>query len=123
MEGRNLIVCATSMTFRFAYYGFWTLADSGILATGLTSEGNINAMAIETATIVNKFWSNWNITTHLWLKRCIYQQLPESCRGLVGVFIVFLVCGAWVSLLQLPSTFVQSLTSLIKHGAQTKYFG
>lgn len=86
------------MTFRFAYYGFWKMADAAILSTGVATIGNIDCTAIETALFVNKFWTNWNITMHMWLKRCIYQRLPSSCRGLLGVYITFLVCGAWVRL-------------------------
>jgi hypothetical protein len=96
-KNRVCIVCATSSTFRFAYYGFWTLTDAGILSSGITSSRSIEAIAIETALDVNDFWRNWNITTQKWLSRCIYQQLPLSCRGLVGVYITFIVCGLWVS--------------------------
>ncbi|KAH6658587.1 MBOAT, membrane-bound O-acyltransferase family-domain-containing protein [Truncatella angustata] len=92
---RTIITCATSVTFRFAYYGFWTLAEAGILSCGINAPRSIDPLAIEFALEVDQFWHNWNRTTQQWLSRCIYRRLPSRCQGLTGVYITFLICGVW----------------------------
>ena len=99
---RNIIVCTTSLAFRMGYYGWWGLTDTAVLLTGVVPGANVKPFEIETALSPAKFWTLWNISMQSWLRKYIFQKLPSSCRGLIGVLITFLVCGAWVS--QMNST-------------------
>lgn len=79
-------------TQKWKYYAAWTLNRVATVACGLAyninnnnennnenykwdNSNNVNILEIESAECMRTMISNWNISTHLWLKNHVYIRL------------------------------------------------
>lgn len=89
---------------RFKYYFAWKWGETICNASGLGFDGYrengeqnwdlvsvLNIWRVETSTNFKILLDNWNVSTHIWLKRCAYERAPRSIRTLA----TFVLSAIW----------------------------
>lgn len=74
-----------SVTFiRFKYYFGWKLSQCAVHASGISYDEKgqfervktCNPWLVETSVHLREKVANWNMSSELWLRRCIYERAP-----------------------------------------------
>lgn len=89
---------------RFKYYFAWKWGETICNASGLGFDGYhsngkqnwdlvsvLNIWKVETSPNFKILLDNWNVSTHIWLKRCAYERAPRSIRTLA----TFVLSAIW----------------------------
>ncbi|XBW34849.1 hypothetical protein QEN19_000416 [Hanseniaspora menglaensis] len=102
---RFLFLYIVGMTFRFKYYGAWSIAESlcNMVHLGFNSQTNdfyliknVNVRGFEFAQNTKGALDNWNESTNIWLKNYIYLRFAKiNKNSALASLVTFTVSAIW----------------------------